>query len=450
MSRPAGHEQTFALLDGNNFYVSCERIFNPRLTGRPVVVLSNNDGCAIARSEEAKALGIRMGAPWFQIRHLEHEAGLVALSANFALYGDISDRMMGLAETLGHRQEVYSIDECFLDLTGARDATERAWDKQRQIQQWIDIPTCIGIGPSKTLAKLANHIAKSADRKPGSYPAQLAKVCNLVEMSERQRDWLFQRTEVPEVWGVGRQIGRQLQAGGIHTVWDLKRLDPATARRHGSVVLERTVRELNGIACLDLDEQPAPKQQIACTRSFGDRVTELTELNEAVSTFASRAAQKLRAQGSLTHAVLVFIRTSPFRKQDPQYGRSITVPLRWPSADTRCIVAAALQGLKHIYRSGFHYAKAGVMLLDLQPATVQQQELDLAPEPGGQDMSTKPRHRQLMSALDAIQARHGHDAIRLGATLAPAHSAGPRAWQMKQERKSPGYTTDWAGLVVVG
>lgn len=167
------HGKVFALLDGNNFYVSCERIFNPKLQGRPVVVLSNNDGCAIARSEEAKSLGIKMGAPWFQIRHLQESAGLIALSANFTLYGDISERMMTLAETLGHRQEVYSIDECFIDLTGVRDATQRAKDKVRQVQQWIGIPTCIGIGPSKTLAKLANHIAKSADRKPGSYPLSL-------------------------------------------------------------------------------------------------------------------------------------------------------------------------------------------------------------------------------------------------------------------------------------
>jgi len=446
MPPAAGHGQAYALLDGNNFYVSCERLFNPRLHGRPVVVLSNNDGCAIARSEEAKALGIKMGAPWFQIQHLEQEAGLVALSANFVLYGDISDRMMTLAETLGHRQEVYSIDECFLDLTGVQEATRRAWATLRQIQQWIDIPTCIGIGPSKTLAKLANHIAKSADRKPGSYPPQLGRVCNLVAMSERQRDWLFQRTDVGEVWGVGRRIAAQLQAGGIHSVLDLKRLDPATAKRQWSVVLERTVRELNGIACLDLDDQPAPKQEIACTRSFGEKVTELRELNEAVSTFASRAAQKLRQQGSLASAVLVFIRTSPFRPNDKPYARSITMPLRLPSADTLRIAGAALDGLHRIYRPGYRYAKAGVMLLDLQPATLQQQELAL----GGHDVAQEQRQTRLMTALDAIQDRFGKESIRLGSTLAPLARNGVSAWPMKQTRRSPGYTTDWAGLVEVG
>ena len=265
----------YALLDGNNFYVSCERLFDPRLHGRPVVVLSNNDGCAIARSDEAKALGIRMGAPWFQIRHLEQEAGLVALSANFALYGDISDRMMSLAARLGDRQEVYSIDECFLDLAGLRDATAQAHATREQILRWLDLPTCIGIAPTKTLAKLANHIAKSAERKPGSYPARLSQVCNLMDLSERQREWLYQRTPVGEVWGVGPRIGRQLNEAGIGTVLDLIRLDPATVKACWSVVLERTVRELRGAPCIDLDHAPAPKQQIAVTRSFGQRVTEL-------------------------------------------------------------------------------------------------------------------------------------------------------------------------------
>jgi len=187
---------TYALLDGNNFYVSCERVFNPRLWGRPVVVLSNNDGCAIARSDEAKALGIKMGSPWFQIRHLEKSAGLVALSANFSLYGDLSDRMMRLAESMGCGQEMYSIDECFLDMTGVSNATERANAARDRIQKWIDIPTCVGIGPTKTLAKLANHIAKSAHRKPGSYPKKLAHVCNLSDMNQKQLDWLFNRTDI--------------------------------------------------------------------------------------------------------------------------------------------------------------------------------------------------------------------------------------------------------------
>jgi DNA polymerase V len=444
MSAPS----VFALLDGNNFYASCERVFDPRLIGRPLVVLSNNDGCAIARSEEAKALGIKMGAPWFQIKHLEQEAGLVALSANFELYGDMSSRMMQMAETLGCGQEIYSIDECFLDMSGIPKATERARRKQAEVLQGIGIATCIGIGPTKTLAKLANHIAKSADRKPSSYPVQLGKVCNLVEMTDRQRDWLYKRTEVSEVWGVGRRIGQQLKDAGIATVLDLKQLDPGTVKRQWSVVLERTVRELNGIACIDLEHAPAPKQQIACTRSFGQKVTELKELEQAITEFASRAAQKLRGQASQASAVLVFIRTSPFRQQDRQYARSITVPLRLPSSDTLRIVGAALTGLRQIFRPGFLYAKAGVMLLDLHPASVKQQELDL----GGHDIETDRRHQRLMLALDAVNDRFGKGTLRLGSTRVRSIRVAepqPARWEMKQERRSPRYTTRWSEVLSV-
>ena len=386
-----------------------------------------------------------MGAPWFKIRHLEHEAGLKAYSANFELYGDMSHRMMTLAETLGCGQEVYSIDECFLDMTGIRDATERARRKQAEILQGIGIPTCIGIAHTKTLAKLANHMAKSADRKPGSYPPQLGKVCNLAEMTERQLDWLFKRTEVTEVWGVGPRIGKQLNAAGIHTVLDLKRLDPATAKRNWSVVLERTVRELNGISCFTLDNCPAPKQQIACTRSFGEKVTALAELKEAVTEFASRAAQKLRGQRSQANAVLVFIHTSRHRKQDKQYAKSITVPLRLPTADTLRIVGAALMGLERIFRPGYNYAKAGVMLLDLQVATVVQQELDL----GDSEVLHELRNARLMSAMDAIQDRFGKAAIRLGSAMAPGVQQDKRRWAMKQERRSPRYTTRWGEIMSV-
>lgn len=435
----------FALLDGNNFYCSCERVFDPSLNGQPMVVLSNNDGCAIARSDEAKALGIKMGAPWFQIRHLEQTAGLKAYSANFELYGDMSHRMMAMAETLGCGQEVYSIDECFLDMTGIPDVTERAKRKQAEILQGIGIPTCIGIAHTKTLAKLANHIAKSANRKPGSYPRQLGKVCNLAEMTERQWDWLFKRTEVTEVWGVGSRIGKQLNAAGIQTVLDLKRLDPATVKRNWSVVLERTVRELNGVSCFSMDNIPEPKQQIACTRSFGQKVTALAELKEAVTEFASRAAQKLRGQGSQANAVLVFIHTSRFRVQDRQYAKSITVPLRLPTSDTLRIVGAALMGLERIFRPGYLYAKAGVMLLDLQAATVRQQELDL----GDAEVLHERRNARLMSTLDAIQDRFGKASIRLGSAMAPGVHQDKRRWAMRQERRSPRYTTRVGELVVV-
>jgi DNA polymerase V len=421
----------YALVDGNNFYVSCERVFRPSLCGRPVVVLSNNDGCAIARSNEAKALGIKMGDPWFKIRHLAESEGLLALSANFALYGDLSDRMMSLAAGLGPYQEIYSIDECFCDLTGVRgDLLERSHKIRSRILQWVGIPCGIGIGTTKTLAKLANHIAKTAERKPGSYPTQLAQVCNLSALSKPELEAVMQSTPVNEVWGVGRRITQQLTDGGIHTVLDLVRLDPATVRRGWSVVLERTVRELQGTPCIDLDHAPAPKQDIACTRSFGHPVTELAQLNEAVTEFASRAVEKARKQHSVASMVLVFIRTSPFRK-DAQYSRSINVPLRRPSADTGAIVNAALHGLKTIYRPGFKLAKAGVMLLDLQSDARMQFELDL------QDDGVPDKGR-LMTAMDGLNQRYGRGTLK----MASAGLAGDRrVWAMKQERRTPGYTT---------
>jgi DNA polymerase V len=430
----------YALVDGNNFYASCERVFRPSLNGCPIVVLSNNDGCAIARSNEAKALGIAMGAPWFKIKHLVETSGLVALSANFALYGDLSDRMMSLAAGLGPAQEIYSIDESFIDLTGVRgDLVARSHKVRSRILQWVGIPCCIGIGATKTLAKLANHIAKTAERKPGSYPEHLAQVCNLDALSPPQLEAVLAATAVGEVWGVGRRISAQLVEAGVCTVLDLVRLDAATVRRRWSVVLERTVRELQGTPCIDLADTPAAKQEIACTRSFGHAVTELADLGEAVTEFASRAAQKLRQQGSQAAQVLCFIRTSPFRPE-AQYSRSISVPLRRPSADTGVIVAAALAGLTAIYRPGFQYAKAGVMLLDLQSDRVQQGELMFEEE------ATELQARShLMATLDELNLRYGRGTV----VMASAGLAGERrVWSMKQERRTPGYTTCWADMPV--
>ena len=428
----------FALVDGNNFYVSCERVFRPSLNGRPVVVLSNNDGCAIARSNEAKALGIKMGAPWFQIRHMEDSDGLVALSANFTLYGDMSDRMMSLAAGLGPTQEIYSIDESFIGLQGVRgDLTKRAHAIRARINQWVGIPCGVGIGQTKTLAKLANHIAKTAERKPGSYPAELAQVCNLAALPAQDLDDVLATTLVEEVWGVGRKLAAQLHEGGVHTVLDLARLDPATVRRRWSVVLERTVRELQGMQCIDLDDAPAPKKQIACTRSFGQAITELAPLVEAVSEFASRAAEKLRQQGGVASQLLVFCHTSPFRP-GPRFNRSIVVPLRRPTADTGELVSAAAASMRRIYKPGYKMAKAGVMLLDLVPGGVLQGEVDL------EEKDHRDRTR-LMVALDALNQRYGKG------TVHSANTGGTnkrQAWVMKQERRTPQYTTRWEDVPV--
>ena len=428
----------YALVDGNNFYVSCERVFRPSLNARPVVVLSNNDGCAIARSNEAKALGIKMGAPWFQIRHMEETHGLVALSANFTLYGDMSDRMMSLAAGLGPTQEIYSIDESFVGLQGLRgDLSTRSHAIRARIHQWVGIPCGIGIGHTKTLAKLANHIAKTAERKPGSYPAELAQVCNLTALPAQDLDDVLASTLVEEVWGVGRKIGAQLHQCGVHTVLDLARLDPAMARRRWNVVLERTVRELQGMQCIELVDAPEPKREIACTRSFGQAVTELPPLVEAVSEFASRAAEKLRKQGSLASQLLVFCHTSPFRP-GPRFNKSVVVPLRRPTADTGKLVWAAATGMRRMYEPGYKMAKAGVMLLDLVPGNVLQGELDLEDED----------HRDrtpLMAALDALNQRYGKGTVHSGST---GGTNKGKDWGMKQERRTPQYTTRWEDVPI--
>ena len=426
----------YALIDGNNFYVSCERVFRPSLQGRPVIVLSNNDGCAIARSNEAKALGIKMGAPWYQIRHLSESDELVALSANFTLYGDMSDRMMSLAAGMGPTQEIYSIDESFIGLDGVRgDLTARARVVRARINQWVGIPCGIGIAPTKTLAKLANYIAKTAERKPGSYPEALAQVCNLSALPSSELDAVLAATDVAEVWGVGRRIAAQLREGGINTVLDLARLDPATVRSRWSVVLERTVRELQGMPCIDLDDVPAPKKEIACTRSFGRPVTELAPLIEAVSEFAGRAAEKLRRQGSLASQVLVFSHTSPYRP-GPRFSRSVVVPLRRPTADTAQLVQAATAGMRRIYQPGYQLIKAGVMLLDLVPGNIHQGELDL----GADDVDDTHDRKRLMTAMDTLNGRFGKGTLHVASSGLDDHR---RLWGMRQERRTPQYTTRW-------
>lgn len=426
----------YALVDGNNFYVSCERAWRPSLKNRPVVVLSNNDGCAIARSNEAKALGIKMGQPWFECRELAEEHGVVALSANFTLYGDMSDRMMCIAAGLGHTQEIYSI-ESFVDLAGIRgNLTSRGQTMRQRILQWTGIPTGIGIGRTKTLAKLANHVAKSADRKPGSYPADLARVCNLAALPASDLDAVLEATAVEEVWGVGRRIGAQLVDAGISNVLQLVQLDPATVRRRWSVVLERTVRELQGQACIAMEEAPPAKREIAFTRSFGHPVQKLSELTEAVTEFASGAGAKLRLQGSKAGRIAVFIHTSPFRPP-PHCSRHTTVPLRRPTSNTSDLVRAAVMGLRAIYLPGFNFIKAGVMLLDLQDAAVEQLELGLESDSHSSD--------KLMETMDQLNDRFGRGTLK----VASAGTQGKeRSWSMRQMLLTPAYTTRWEDLPV--
>ena len=430
----------YALLDGNNFYVSCERVFRPSLRGRPVIVLSNNDGCAIARSDEAKALGIAMAEPWHLIRAKLPDAGVLALSANFTLYGDMSNRMMSLAAGLAPGQEIYSIDECFVDLEGIRgDLAKRARELRQRILDWIGVPCGIGIAPTKTLAKLANHVAKEAHRKPGNpYPRELERVCHLGVLPASELDAVFAATPVREVWGIGPRRAEQLREEGIHTVLELVRMELPTVRRRWGVVMERTVRELQGQRCLALEDQPAPRQEIATTRAFGTPVTTLPPLEEAVSEYATRAAFKLRQQGSHAGTVLVFVHTNPFRRNERQYAKSATLQLRRPTSDTAAIVQLAVRGLRQVWQPGYRIHKAGVILLDLQDERVVQEELPLEDE-------VAPRSGRLFAALDRVNDRYGRGTL----ALASAGLGGDRrSWTMKQEWRTPQYTTNWEHLPV--
>ena len=442
----------FALVDVNNMYVSCERVFNPQLAGKPLVVLSSNDGACNARSNEAKDLGIQMAQPWFQVRHLVKSKDLVALSANFELYADMSSRMMAITARFTPVAIPYSIDEAFLDFEGIPgDLTEICRELRATVLKELGLPTSVGLANTKTLAKLANHIAKTCDRKPTVYGAEvsarLSQVCNFAELREAELEALMCRTDVGDVWGVGRKIGEKLRAGGVKTVLDLVRADAATLRREFSVVFEKTVLELRGQPCMGVEEAPSAKQQILVSRSFGKPVTHLEGIEEAVSEFASRAAEKLRLQDSMAGAIQVFITTSPFRANDRQHSPSMTVPVR-PTADSRHLVGAAVRAAREMFRPGFNYTKAGCMLLDLQAkqAAAQQSELDLfaEPEPHSPAAGQAKDRSSLMDAMDSLNRRFGRGAVRIGsATTAVANDSGAASWSVKQDRRTPRYTTRW-------
>jgi DNA polymerase V len=439
----------FALIDANNMYVSCERCFDPRLVGRPVVVLSSNDGACIARSNEAKDLGVGMAEPWFKVKHLEKTAGLIAVSANHELYSDMSARMMAVEARYAPRQEIYSVDESFLDFAGVReDLMAIGRDMRSTILKETGLPTSVGFGATKTLAKLANHIAKTADRKPGSYPAKLAQVCNLSALLPKEVDRLFATTDVGSIWGVGRRIGEKLRAGGVHTVLDLVRTDAATLRAQFSVVLEKTLLELRGTSCMEIDEAPGPRQQILVSRSFGTPITDVSGIIEAVSEFTSRAAERLRQQGSVTGAIGIFFMTSAFRSNDRQHAVNVTVPLARPTGDSAILLRTATDAVQAQFRPGFRYAKAGAVLSELRAAGQEQGELDLFADDLN-EVSKGTGRARLMVAMDALNNRFGRDSVRLGSTAAASNGAEVPVWATKQERRSPRYTTRWAEMPVV-
>lgn len=425
--------RAIALIDVNNFYVSCERVFNPKLEGKPVVVLSNNDGCAVARSNEVKALGVKMGQPWFQLRDLAKKHGIIAYSSNYALYADMSNRVMSILGMFSPNQEIYSIDECFLDLTGFKriDHADYGQRIRQRIKQWTGLPVCVGIGSTKTLAKLANHMAK---KNP-----QFNSVCDLNSASREQQDEWFNRIEVSEVWGIGRRLAPRLHDMGIRTVLDLKQSDPAQMRSHFSVVMEKTIREINSTSCIELEEMHLPKKQILSSRSFGIPVSDLASLEESVSLYISRAAEKLRRQQSYAGSVYVSIRTSPFNPRQKYYANGISLPLSTPTDSTLLLTKAALWGLHRIYRRGYCYQKAGVMLSEL--VSRQYRQLDLFGP--ASTMVADKKSTNMMNIVDQINARMGRGTIKL------ASEGFRQPWKMKQENKSPCYTTKWDELICV-
>ncbi|MGE8067096.1 Y-family DNA polymerase [Pseudomonas sp. NPDC089569] len=411
-------DQVFALADCNSFYASCERVFRPDLAKTPIVVLSNNDGCVIARSYDAKPF-VKMGEPFFQIRDKLRRHGIVPFSSNYALYGNLSERVMTILESAVARCERYSIDEAWLDFTGMPGDLEAfSRELRARVLRCTSIPVGIGIAPTKTLAKLANHTAKRLQAQTGG----------VVDIRDPfKRDWVLRNTAVKEVWGVGRRMTGHLESMGIRTAMDLAKADPRTLQQKFSVLVEKTSRELAGTPCLDLEEVEPPKQEICCSRAFGKRLTEIAPLKQAVATYVGRAAEKLRAQGSVCKRMRVSIRTGMFNPDEAQYAQGVLVELPFPTCDTRLMTRLAADAVGKIFRPGFRYSKAEVLLMDLrQPgeftddlfAHTQSVECD-----------------QLMSVMDKINDRWGRGTLR-----AASVPASPD-WGMRRELMSQSYTT---------
>ncbi len=411
-------EPVYALIDCNSFYASCERVFRPDLAKTPIVVLSNNDGCVIARSYDAKPY-VKMGAPWFQIKNTLRRHGIVAFSSNYVLYGDLSQRVMTLIESMVPACEVYSIDECFADLTGLRgDLTQLGREIRSRIMRCTGIPVGVGIARTKTLAKLANHTAKRLQVHTGG----------VVDLCENyKRDWVLRNTAAGEVWGIGRRLNAHLEQMGIKTASDLALADPATLRARFSVLVEKTARELRGIACLNLEDAQPPKQEICSSRMFGTRLSELEPIRQAVATYTSRAAEKLRAQGSLCKRIRVSIRTGMFNPNEIQHAQGALVELPYPTNDTLLLTRAATEVVGHLFRPGCRYSKAEILLLDLRQPGEYSGDLFAQEQPVAS--------QNLMAVLDSINERYGRGTVRSARVpVAPD-------WGMKREFLSQSYTT---------
>lgn len=416
----------FALIDCNNFYASCERVFRPDLNGKPVVVLSNNDGCVIARSNEAKAVGIPMGAPAFEYEKLFQQHGVQVFSANFALYGDMSNRVMTILSDYSPEMEIYSIDECFLKLNGFDFFNLQSYGEEMRykVTKWTGIPISIGIAPTKALAKVANRIAKK-------YPTE-TKGTYIID-SEEKRIKVLKWLKVEDVWGIGRQHSKRLNAIGVKTAFDFTQLDDEFVKKQMAIVGLRLKHDLQGIPTLDLEETQI-KKNIATTRSFETNYTEYEQLAERVSTFASSCAEKLRKQNSCCNSLMVFIHTNGHRKDLQQYSRNIVVKLPFPTNSSIELAKFATQALQRIFKQGYAYKKAGVIVQDFSQADSLQQTLF---------ENRNERHVPLMQAIDKMNVLFGQQKIRL------ASQDTKRVWKMKQHKLSPRYTTNLSEIITI-
>jgi len=413
-------------VDCNAFYASCERVFRPDLAKVPIVVLSNNDGCVIARSYDAKPF-VKMGAPYFQIKDILRRHGIKAFSSNFALYGDMSQRVMAIIESMVPAVEVYSIDEAFVDLSGMPgNLTELGRAIRSKVYRCTGIPVGVGIAPTKTLAKLANYTAKRLQAHTGG----VVDICDPVK-----RDWVLRNTSVGEVWGIGRKLKAHLEGMQILSAKNLAAADPWMLRKKFSVVVEKTARELSGTVCLELDDVEPPRQEICCSRMFGKRLTELGPIKEAVATYMMRASEKLRAQGSVCKKIRVSIRTGMFSPDEAKYANGALVQLPYPTNDVRLLTKFATDAVTRIYRPGFRYSKAEVLLMDICQPGEFTDDLFSAAQPLNSD--------RLMAALDLINDKWGRGTLRTGSVPVVPD------WGMRRENMSQSYTTRLDQLWVV-
>ena len=425
---PANHQsllQSIALIDCNSFYASCERIFNPKLLGKPIVVLSNNDGCIITRSAEAKALGIKMGEPYFKAKKIIEKNNVKVFSSNYSLYGDISQRVMEILLGFSPEVEIYSIDEAFLNFKGFKNHELLTYCKhiRQTIKQWVGIPVSIGVGSTKTLSKIANHLAK----KEADYEG----ICIL--KGDEKIEEALNRIEIGDVWGIGRRLSKFLRNYGVRTAKQFAFLDRRWIRKNMGVVGEKIQLELCGVSCLDLELLPSPKKSCCVSRSFSRPIEKIEELQESIANYGSRVAEKIREEGLIAQSMSIFVLTNHFNKKEKQYSSSIKLQLDYPTSDSKLIVKRAVEGIKRIYKEGYRYKKAGIILYELHSSSSVRGLLDY----------DKPRTDSLMRSLDEINYRYGSATLRLAA------EGIRRSWHMRREKVSPCYTTSFDQLMIV-